>query len=439
MSVARPLSGWGRMPVLHCRVETPRDESEAAALVAEGPLIARGAGRAYGDAALNPARTLSTARLNRMLAFDPETGLLTAEAGVVLGDVVTSFLPRGWFPPVTPGTRFVTLGGMIAADVHGKNHHVAGGFGAHVEWLDLLTAEGVTRCSRGENAELFAATVGGMGLTGVILRAAFRLIPVETGWIRQRTVVAPDLDAAMAAFEAAEDATYSVAWIDCLASGRELGRSLVMVGEHAGAGELGDRPAMPPRRKRLRAPLDAPGWALNRWSVKGFNAAYWAAGQRGGDEKLVDWEGYFYPLDAIEGWNRIYGRRGFVQFQCVLPPETAREGLREILGLTSSEGLGAFLAVLKKFGRHEGALSFPREGYTLALDFPGSPPALKLARRLHGVAIRHGGRFYLAKDALLTRAELDASDPRATSFRDFRARSGADRAFRSALSERLGL
>ncbi|SES73616.1 FAD-binding oxidoreductase [Oceanicella actignis] len=434
------LSGWGRRPIMECPVSAPRDEAELLARIARGPAVARGAGRAYGDAALSATGVILTSRLDRMLEFDPETGLLTAEAGVLLADVIDAFLPRGWFPAVTPGTRFVTLGGMIAADVHGKNHHVAGSFGRHVAWLDLAGPDGVTRCAPDRNPELFAATIGGMGLTGVILRAAFRMIPAPTGWIRTRTVAAPDLEAAMEAFEADADAPYSVAWIDCLARGAALGRSLVMFGAHAAPDEIGARPRLPAPRRRLAVPFDAPGWLLGRRSIGAFNAAYHALGARRAGEGLQSWESYFYPLDALGGWNRIYGRRGLVQFQCALPPDGARAGLRALLELTARRGPGAFLAVLKKFGPQEGGLlSFPRPGWTLALDFPASAEALALMPLLHAAAIDHGGRFYLAKDACLTAREFAASEPRADAFRALRARIGADRLFRSAQSERLGL
>lgn len=438
------LSGWGRYPVLDCRMESPRTEDEIRNLIGAGPLIARGAGRAYGDSALNSRSTVSMRRFNRMLAFDAETGTLTVEAGVLLADVIAAFLPRGWFPPVTPGTKFVTIGGMIAADVHGKNHHGAGSFGAHVSWLELMTGSGdVVRCGPDRNSELFQATLGGMGLTGVILRAAFRLSRVESGWIRQETVVAPGLDAVMAAFEAREGATYSVAWIDCLARGDALGRSLLYCGEHARLDDLdAGRRASPyatPRRRSKRMPQDAPSWALNGVSVRAFNAAYWRAGRRSPAQALVDWDSYFYPLDRIEQWNRIYGRRGFVQFQCVIPLPAARDGLSALLQATSSAGCGSFLAVLKLFGAQESGFSFPMRGYTLALDFPASGKALRLAERLDRIVIDHGGRFYLAKDARMTRATLEAADPRVAAFRRFRTQTGAAGRFASAQSERLGL
>lgn len=438
------LSGWGRYPALDCRVETPRDEEALARLVSRGSLIARGGGRAYGDSALNPGLTVSMRRFSRFVDFDPATGFLTAEAGVSLAEIIAAFLPRGWFPTVTPGTKHATLGGLIAADVHGKNHHVAGSFGAHVGWLDLMTAEGqVLRASPEENAGLFAATVGGMGLTGVILRASVRLVPVESAWIRQETVAAPDLDAAMEAFEASAAWPYSVAWIDCLARGPSLGRSIVHRGAHARLADLdAGRLAYPfrvPGRTRATVPLDLPSWALNGTAMRAFNAAYYARGARSAGTSLVDWDRFFYPLDAIGDWNRVYGARGFVQFQCVIPEERARAGLAALLRAVSESGRGSFLAVLKQFGAQESAFSFPRAGWTLALDFPATPGALGLVDRLDRIALDHGGRFYLAKDARMRRETFAASEPRAEAFTALRRETGADRRFRSLQSERLGL
>lgn len=435
------LSGWGRFPRLSCEVRRPRRENEVRALVEAGPLIARGMGRSYGDAALNPRLTVDMRAMNRMLAFDDATGVLVAEAGVTLAEVIETFLPRGWFPLVTPGTRMVTLGGAIAADVHGKNHHVDGSFRACLAWLDLMGPDGVVRrCSRTLEPELFAWTVGGMGLTGVILRAAIRLRPVETGWIRQATLPARDLDAALDAFEAAKDATYSVAWIDCLAAGSVLGRSLVMLGEHARSFEIGRRPRYPGTgRARPSVPLDLPAGLVNRTTVGAFNALYAAAGTWRAGVSLVPWDRYFHPLDAIGSWNRIYGSRGFVQFQCVLPDVSARDGLRAMLEATSARGLGSFLAVLKRFGPGEGPFSFPMAGLTLALDFPAGPDAFALMDRLDRITVDHGGRFYLAKDARLPRDLFAVAEPRAAAFRAFRLEHGLAGQFASAQSERLAL
>lgn len=438
------LSGWGRFPRFPVHVERPRDEAALAGALARGPLIARGNGRAYGDAALNACHTVDMRGFDRMISFDATTGLLVAEAGVLLADIIAAFLPRGWFPLVTPGTKFVTLGGMIAADVHGKNHHRDGAMQASVAWFDLMGADGrVQRCDPGENADLFAHTFGAMGLTGIILRAGLRLRPVESGWIRQETVAAPGLASAMEVFEGAMDSTYSVAWIDCMARGDALGRSLVMLGEHARLEELDNRRRARPLavgpRARHRMPVDLPAALLNRHTLRAFNALYWWKGQRARGTRLIDWDSYFYPLDALRDWNRVYGRRGFAQFQCVLPLPAAGPGLRRLLHEIAAAGQGSFLAVLKRFGPQDSPFSFPMEGYTLALDFPANPRTLDLMDLLDAITLDHGGRFYLAKDARMRAETLARADPRLPAFRAFRAEAARDRTFVSALSERLQL
>lgn len=447
----RDLAGWGRWPRRRCRVRTPAAPQAVAAAL--GPkVIARGLGRAYGDSALSPSLTLSTLRLDRMLAFDPATGVLETEAGVALGAIIEVLLPRGYFPAVTPGTKFVTVGGAIAADVHGKNHHVAGSFGDHVLWFDLVGPDGVTRrCGPETNPNLFRATLGGMGLTGIITSAAFRLRRVESAWIRQQTIAAPDLDAAIATFEANLTATYSVAWIDCLARGRARGRSLVHLGEHVRRSELPPRLAAAPfaisRRSKWRVPFDVPSWVLNSWSVRAFNVLYFRAGGQAPSERLVDWDSYFYPLDAAFEWNRIYGRRGFAQYQSALPIAVGRDALAEMLEMISAAGLGSFLAVLKRFGKGvpDRPLSFPIEGYTLALDFPLTAEALTLMDRLDEITLAAGGRLYLAKDSRMSQATFETAygDGR-TAFARFvaaerRAAGSAATCFASLQSQRLGL
>lgn len=439
------LSGWGRYPVLEARTYQPRSvEALQQLVVSEPSLIARGNGRAYGDSAINASATVETRHINRIMAFDPASGQLIAEAGVLLGDIIAAFLPRGWFPMVTPGTKFVTLGGAIAADVHGKNHHRDGSFRNCVDWIEVMGADGETqRCSPQDHAALFNHTLGGMGLTGIILCAAIRLRPVETAWIRQSTIAAPNLKAAMAAFEAAQDATYSVAWIDCLGTGSNLGRSLVMLGEHAVRADLSPRQAQAPfqikSKRKLSIPIDFPAFTLNSLTVRAFNALYYWAGTRKTGTQLVDWDSYFYPLDAILGWNRIYGRKGFAQFQCALPMDRSEAGLTALLSEIAKAGSGSFLAVLKRFGKQDSAFSFPMEGYTLALDFPVMPKTLALLERLDQITIAHGGRFYLAKDSRMTSATLRASDPRAADFQAHRDSHGLTSRFRSAQSERLAL
>jgi FAD/FMN-containing dehydrogenase len=379
-----------------------------------------------------------------MLSFDAETGQLVAESGVLLADVIHTFLPRGWFPFVTPGTKFVTLGGMLAADVHGKNHHRDGGIANFVDWIDLVGDDGqIRRCCSTENAELFAWTIGGMGLTGVILRAAIRLRRVETGWIRQRLVPAADLAEVMRIFEENDAVTYSVAWIDCYASGNQQGRSIVMLGEHATSSELNgrqarDRFATAPRRKII-VPLDFPRGLLNRVTVGLFNRAYYAVQARKTGTQWLDWDSFFYPLDAVLEWPRIYGRAGFFQFQCVLPLETAHRGLAELLDTISAAGVGSFLAVLKRLGRQGPGLSFPLPGYTLALDFPVSPATLALAQPLDAITLTHGGRFYLAKDSRMTAQTMAQADDRSAAFRAFRTDAGLAEHFQSLQSNRLQL
>lgn len=442
------LAGWGNYPRIDCRLLRFRDTAELAGLVAaNASMIARGNGRAYGDAALNPAATLSTLGFDRIRAFDPESGRITCEAGVLLADLLDLFVPRGLFPPVTPGTRFVTVGGMVAADVHGKNHHVAGSFGRHVERLEVMVADGrVVACSAEESPDLFRATIGGMGLTGVILTATFRLAPIGTAWMRQETLVAADLDAAMALFEESADWTYSVAWIDCLARGARRGRSVVTRGEHARLDELPSerrqRPLERPRRPVRRVPIDLPGAALNRWTVRAFNEAYFRRARPG--TAIVDYETFFYPLDALLEWNRIYGASGFTQYQCVLPKAASREGLARLLDAIARAGQGSFLAVLKLFGPSgggaaDGLLSFPMEGYTLALDFPARAAGFALMTELDAIVADLGGRLYLAKDARMGAGMLARGYPALDRFRAVRDDWDAGTRFSSLLAERVGL
>lgn len=447
MSYVQKLSGWGRWPRRDCNT-APLDQKTAIPLGAQnGSAITYGMGRSYGDVAMNPAMTLMGVSRNRILEFNALTGDLVAEAGVTLADLLETFVPRGWFPPVTPGTKFVSLGGLVAADAHGKNHHGSGSFGDHVSWFDLLCADGeVRRCSSQSNVDLYHATIGGQGLTGHLLTVALRLSNVPSAWIVQETKPAANLDEAIAIFEASHDATYSVAWIDCLATGAAQGRSLVLLGEHAQPSDL-DRaqktnPFYIPARGKKKMPMDAPSWALNKWTIRAFNEMYYRAGVKSDPISVVDYDTYFYPLDAISEWNRLYGPRGFAQYQNVLPLETARDGLAEMLDAIAKAGMGSFLAVLKRFGPGDTnrPLSFPIEGYTLALDFAASPEAFTLLDRLDEITVACGGRLYLAKDSRMTQATFEAGyGGNLDQFRDVRQKYGAEDAFGSLLSKRLGL
>ena len=440
------ISGWGRFPVVETDVVTPQTMALARlATASDDGIVARGNGRAYGDAAIGARRTLDATLLSRMRGFDPATGRLTVEAGVLLADIIATFGPRGFFPVVVPGTRFVTVGGAIAADVHGKNHHRDGGFGDHVQSLVLATAGGeAVHLSRDQNADLFAATVGGMGLTGTILEATLRLCRIETGWIRQRTIPARDLAAALAALDEADAATYAVAWIDGLARGARLGRSMIFLGEHARRDDLSvaETKTLFPKISgpRLTVPIDLPSFTLNRWSVGAFNELYVRLGARKADgPSFVPAGRYFFPLDGVSNWNRIYGRDGFVQHQCVLPVDTARAVLAEMLGRITARGDASFLAVLKKLRAGSGLLSFPRHGYTLALDFPLRRGLLEFLDDLDGLVVSAGGRLYLAKDARQSRATFEAGYPNLARFREIRRSVDPAGRIRSRLSERLGL
>ncbi|HEX3500312.1 MAG TPA: FAD-binding oxidoreductase [Stellaceae bacterium] len=434
------VSGWGRFPQVETHCVDMRDVADArAALADHASLIARGNGRSYGDAALNASCVLSTTRSDRILAFDPASGCVTVEAGLLLADLLDFAVPRGWFPPVMPGTKLVTIGGMIAADVHGKNHHFAGTFSRHVESLLLMMADGsIRRCLPGQEDELFEATCGGMGLTGIILEATIRLMRIESTSLRQETLRARDFDEAMALCEDSAGHSYSVAWIDCLARGSALGRALIYRGEHAGKDEAGATPLAVPARQLRRMPFDLPQMVLNPWSVRAFNEFYYRRARPG--IALVDYETFFFPLDALLDWNRLDGRSGFTQHQCVIPKAASRAAIRALLERVSAAGYGSFLAVLKLFGGEgDGLLSFPREGYTLTLDFPRNPATLALLRELDAIVADHGGRLYLAKDARADAAMMRRGYSRLDRFKRVRDTMDPQRKFASAQSQRLDL
>ena len=442
------LTGWGRYPLSESDIYRPDKIAELQAVVTGNgsSLIARGAGRAYGDAALNDQnRVVDLTRLNRMLSFDAAAGLLRCEAGVTIAELIDVFIPRGFFPPVTPGTRFVTLGGSIAADVHGKNHHRDSSLASHVTSFDLMIASGhVLRCSREENPELFWATVGGMGLTGVILELELRMRRIESVYLEGELIRAGNIDAAIEAFERADSQYgYSVAWIDCNSGKSALGRSILSVGNFATLAQLPRDLAQDPLSTMPRlspiVPFDFPGFALNSLTVKAFNAVYYAFHRERTAHTIFDWDSFFYPLDSIRNWNRIYGKRGFVQYQCVWPPDRSRAGLVEVLEAISRSGRGSFLAVLKKFGAQDGLLSFPMPGYTLALDFPVTEGLLEFLDSLDAMVLKRGGRVYLAKDARLRPETFRAMYPNLGKWREAKAAADPNNRFSSSLSRRLGI
>ena len=444
------LSGWGRYPAVKSQVTRPEKRDAVQAVLEEDgqPMIARGAGRSYGDAALlgSGGTTLLTSRLNRMLAFDPDTGVLRAEAGVRLREILEVFVPRGWFLPVTPGVKKVTLGGAVAFDIHGKNHHRDGGISGFVREIELLKAGGEqVTCSAEQNTELFWATVSGAGLTGIITEVELELRPIETAYVSERTLKADNLEDAFQLFEEHEsEYPYSVAWIDCLASGSGLGRSHLMFGRHATEGQLSAKQRQDPLDYEpdhlASLPFDLPEGVLNEWSVKAFNALYYARQRTRDKREVVGIDPFFYPLDAIDDWNRMYGESGFVQFQCVLPMEKSFGGLKEILSQVQESGLASFLAVLKRMGPPDGGiLTFPMRGYTLALDIPRRNGLKDLLRDLHETVARRGGRVYLAKDAYLRPDTFRDMYPALEDWLEIKRRIDPENRFTSEQAQRLGI
>ena len=430
------LSGWGRYPIIESdSLPFSNTEKLKSIVKNESAAIAYGNGRSYGDSAL-AKKHIPMQQLNRMISFNASTGLLTCEAGVLLSDIIKTFLPRGWFLKVTPGTKLITVGGAVASDVHGKNHHIEGCFSQCIKELDLLLPDGSSiTCSAKKNAEWFHATCGGMGLTGVVLSVSFYLKAVKSQWINQTTIKTNNLEDTFEAFETHTNNPYSVAWIDCLAKGQTLGRSLLMLGDFTNDGDLNYQP-----KKKINLPFTFPNWALNQFSVKLFNYFYYGRVKTPVSQQKVSIDTFFYPLDAIENWNKIYGANGFTQFQFILPKEHSLQGLKEILEKISNAGLGSFLAVLKLYGpANKNWLSFPMEGYSLALDFKMQPKLLPFIDALCLIVASYNGRVYLAKDALIKKEVFEQGYPKIKQFRQFRKQHALNKHFNSLQSNRLGL
>jgi len=433
------LYGWGRYPGIDAKVAEPISNAGIAQLIqagdARGDLIARGAGRSYGDSSL-AGQVIDSRFLDNFLGLDTDSGIIECSAGVTLGQILDITVPKGWLLPVLPGTQFVSVGGAIASDVHGKNHHRDGCFSSFVESFSLMLASGeVVRCSAAENPALFQATCGGMGLTGVILDARLRLERITSAFIAQRTTIAANLDDIFALFDEHAHSKYSVAWLDCLASGRKAGRSVLFTGEIAGYGGLVNRDS-----GRLAAPPASPGALINRYSMRLFNSAYYALQQTARENNTLHLRNYFFPLDGIRNWNRLYGTRGFVQYQFVVPEDGAREAIGTVLKEIAREGKGSFLSVLKKMGaQNANFLSFPLQGYTLALDFKVEDSLFSLLDRLDRVVLEHGGRLYLAKDARMSRSLFRQTYPHWEAFAQLRRQVDPHNRFGSLQSRRLGL
>ncbi len=442
------LTGWGRTAPTSATLARPGSADEVAALLKETAapgtgrgLIARGLGRAYGDAAQNAGGTvLDCTALPASWTLDPEAGEVTASAGTSLHDLMTALVPRGWFVPVTPGTRYVTVGGAIAADVHGKNHHVDSSFGAHLRSLTLVTADGGARVL-GPDDDLFWATVGGMGLTGVIVEATFSCVPIETSRMRVDVERTRDLDETLDVMTTTDDRyRYTVAWIDLMARGSRTGRSVLTRGDHATRGEVrGDPLAFAPR-PRLVAPPWVPDGLLNRATVAAFNAVWYGKAPNARRGLIQGITPFFHPLDGVGEWNRMYGSRGLVQYQFVVP-FGAEDTLRRVVSTLSARRIVSFLTVLKRFGAGTpGMLSFPIPGWTLALDIPTGQRGLAgLLRGFDEWVVAAGGRLYLAKDSRMPASVMAASYPRLDEWRAIRDAADPDGLFRSDLARRLCL
>jgi FAD/FMN-containing dehydrogenase len=432
--VTADYHSWGRWPVPSNQQAQRLWSSHQALPDSIGTILPRGLGRSYGDSCTNSGGTLLlTEQLDRFIAFDETSGRLTCEGGISLDAILRAVVPRGWFLPVTPGTRFVTLGGAIANDVHGKNHHVAGTIGRHISRMWIRRSDSPDEVQALDpSAPLFAATIGGLGLTGLIVAAEITLRRIESVAIDQETTAFQDI-ASFIKLSAAASGTheYTVAWFDCL----HQGRGIFFRGNHAPADPaVGDHGTTfsPPK---LRVPFSAPAVLLNRMSVRTFNSAYYWRMRRRAPSR-VSCRPFFYPLDAVQDWNRLYGRRGFVQWQCVVPPDPDARALSQIVRAIAGAGAGSFLSVIKVFGDQPspGMLSFPRPGVTLAVDFAmRGRPTLALLDRLDAIVIEAGGAIYPAKDARMSPNTFQRSFPRLSEFTNF-----LDPRFSSSFWRRVG-
>lgn len=437
----KEIANWGNYPVMESDERNFSYLEEMRQYVSTtNNFIPRGNGRCYGDASL-ASNTLTTTRFDKILSFDIPNGVFECQSGITLDQILEVIVPKGWFLPVTPGTKFITVGGAVASDVHGKNHHVDGCFSHHVEEMDILLADGsMATCGPDLLPDLFEATCGGMGLTGVITRIKFHLKKIETSYIRQKQIKAANLEELLRLFEEYKNYTYSVAWIDCLRKGKAFGRSILMLGEHAGLSDLGAKhqqaPLKLPGKKQFVFPFSLPSWVLNKLTVKAFNSLYYRKNLKREINNIVNYEPFFYPLDVILHWNRGYGKKGFIQYQFVLPKEN-KEGLVKILHRINDKGLGSFLAVFKLFGKQESMIGFPMEGYTLALDFPVRPGLFEFLDELDKLVLEYGGRIYLSKDARMKPEVLQAGYKDLSRFRSILKKYDPDGRIRSIQSDRL--
>ena len=400
----KKVTNWGNYPVVKKEIKAEESYDKIRDFLKNhNEVIARGNGRCYGDASLGEA-IFSTKRLNKFISFDRINGVLECEAGVLLSEILEVAVPQGYFLMVTPGTKLITIGGAIASDVHGKGIHC---FSECLIDFSIMIENGeILKCSREENSDKFWATIGGMGLTGIILSAKIRLKEIETAYIKQESIKAENLDEIFELFEECKNWTYNVAWIDCLAKGKSIGRSVLQRGEFATKEELPEKLKQKPlqlKKKNIPTiPFYFPNFVLNNLTVKIFNFLIYNKQRSKVVKNVVEYESFFYPLDVINDWNKIYGKSGFIQYQMVIPVEKGKEGMRKILETISKSGNGSFLAVLKYIGKNNPLAynSFPFEGYTLALDFKVNRQLIQLVSNLDKIVEEYGGRIYRTKDSM---------------------------------------
>ncbi|MCB0167936.1 MAG: FAD-binding protein [Anaerolineae bacterium] len=441
----KKISNWGNYPQVQVKFHEFEDIETLRRLVKQSDdVIARGNGRCYGDSALAP-QIISSLRYNKFLAFDRDKGVIRCQSGVLLSEILDVIVPQGWFFPVTPGTKLITVGGAIASDVHGKSQHKAGNFSDHLIDMEIMVGDGsIMRCSHTENTELFLTTCGGMGLTGVILNATMRLIPIETAYIRQESIKIHNFDHMMDVFEESEDWNYSLAWIDCLAQGKQLGRGYLMRGEHAKVEELAtakqrQHPLVPKKRPKLNVPFNFPSFTLNNLTITAFNTALYLKHPNDVVKSIVDYDTFFYPLDTVLNWNRIYGKRGFTQYQLILPKSVSREGMHRILNRIAQNRHVPFVAVLKLYRQQNGYLPFGIEGFSLALDFSIKPGLFEFLDELDQIVLEYGGRLYLTKDVRMNKSMFTQSYPNVERFINNVRDLNHGHKFKSFQSDRVGI
>lgn len=438
------LTGWGNYPVATSAIVSPRNEEELKEIVQQDTIIARGLGRSYADQATNNQHCVAVCtRMNHFLSWNVQTGILDCEAGVSLEEIIDVMAPQGWFPMICPGTKMITLGGAIANDIHGKAHHTDGSFVNCVISFSILLADGrILTASRTENADLFWANFGGLGLLGIILTVQLQLRKIETTWFRQKSVVIKGLDHMLEALDRYDhDYNYSVAWIDALAKGSKLGSGVLTLGNEAKLNDLPERLKEEALKlhsnKKLSVPFYLPSFALNNVTVRILNRMI--AFVQNSPKEFVHYEKFFFPLDAIDNWNRGYGKRGFIQYQFVIPEENGKKNLTEILQMIGQSGCTPFLNVFKRMGDGQGILSFPFKGYTLAIDFPVSQALLAFTPKLDARVLEAGGRLYLGKDALLKEEVFRAMYPQYKEWLSIKQRYDPNNRFTSDIARRLGL